>query len=78
MGRRAAARSSSAACRARHPSALELARDVAAFLDREPVSAYREGPFERAGRFLVKHQFVAWLLVGYLTLRALIFLIYRR
>jgi serine/threonine protein kinase len=56
----------------RYPSALELARDVAAFLDRAPVGAYREGPLERGGRFLVKHQFVAWLVVGYLTLRALI------
>jgi serine/threonine-protein kinase len=58
---------------ARYPSALELARDVAAFLDREPVAAYREGPLERAGRFLVKHQFVVWLVAGYLTLRALVF-----
>ncbi|NOT32402.1 MAG: hypothetical protein HOP15_18305, partial [Planctomycetes bacterium] len=58
---------------ARYPSALELARDLAAYLDREPVSAYREGPLERAGRFLVKHQFVAWLVIGYLILRALVF-----
>jgi hypothetical protein len=49
----------------RYPSALELARDVAAFLDREPL--------ERAGRFLLKHQFVVWLLIGYLVLRALVF-----
>ena len=63
---------------ARYPSALELAGDVAAYLDREPVSAYREGPLERAGRFLGKHQFVAWLVIAYLTLRALVFLISRR
>ncbi len=56
----------------RYPSALELARDVAAWLDREPVAAYREGPLERAGRFLQKHRFVVWLVVGYLTLRALV------
>ena len=42
---------------------------MAAYLDREPVGAYREGPLERAGRFLVKHRFVVWLVVGYLTLR---------
>ena len=53
----------------RYPSALELARDAAAYLDREPVGAYREGPLERAGRFLLKHQFVVWLVIGYLTLR---------
>ena len=58
---------------ARYPSALELARDVEAYLDREPVAAYREGPLERAGRFLVKHQFVVWLVLGYLTLRAIVF-----
>jgi serine/threonine-protein kinase len=58
---------------ARYPSALELARDVAAYLDQEAVAAHREGPLERAGRFLVKHQFVVWLVVGYLTLRALVF-----
>ena len=63
---------------ARYPSALELARDVEAFLDREPVAAYREGALERAGRFLLKHQFVAWLVLGYLTLRALVFFFYRR
>jgi eukaryotic-like serine/threonine-protein kinase len=58
----------------RYPSARELARDVAAYLDREPVAAYREGPLEHAGRFLTKHQFVVWLVVGYLTLRALVLL----
>ena len=63
---------------ARYPSALELARDVAAYLDREPVSAHREGPLERAWRFLGKHQFVAWLVIAYLTLRAVVLLIYRR
>ena len=62
----------------RYPSALELARDVAAYLDREPVGAYREGPLERAGRFLVKHQFVVWLVVGYLTLRALVVFFFGR
>jgi eukaryotic-like serine/threonine-protein kinase len=61
----------------RYPSALELARDVAAYLDAEPVAAYREHPLERAGRFLVKHQFVAWLVVAYVTLRALMFFFYR-
>ena len=51
---------------------------MAAFLDREPVGAYREGPFERAGRFLAKHQFVVWLVVGYLILRAaMLFLVGR-
>ncbi len=62
----------------RYPSALELARDVEAYLDREPVSAHPESLLERAGRLLAKHAFVAWLLLGYLTLRALILFLYRR
>jgi serine/threonine protein kinase len=62
----------------RYPSALELARDVEAYLDREPVSAHREGLLERTGRLLGKHAFVAWLVLGYLTLRALILFLYQR
>jgi serine/threonine protein kinase len=58
----------------RYPTALELAADVAHFLDREPVSAHRESALERAGRFLDRNRFVAWLVVGYVTLRALVFL----
>ena len=64
--------------RERYPSALELARDVEAYLDLGSLRAYREGVLERAGRFLAKHQFLAWLVVGYLTLRMLVFLFYRR
>jgi len=62
----------------RYPSALELARDVEAYLDRTAMHAYREGALERAARFLGKHQFVVWLVVGYLTLRVLVFFFYRR
>ena len=57
----------------RYPSAEELARDVAAWLDREPVQAHREGPLERAGRFVARHRFVVWLVIGYLLLRAGVF-----
>jgi serine/threonine-protein kinase len=57
----------------RYPSALGLAEDVAAYLDREPVGAYREGLLERAGRAAQKHRFVLWLVVGYLTLRVAVF-----
>jgi serine/threonine protein kinase len=56
----------------RYPSAQELARDLAAYLDEEPVAAYRENLVERAGRFLRRHQFVVWLVIGYLILRALV------
>jgi hypothetical protein len=62
----------------RYPSALELSRDVEAYLDREPMLAYREGALERAGRFLARHQFVAWLVVGYLTLRLLVLFLFHR
>jgi serine/threonine-protein kinase len=66
-----------ARCRAqdplqRYPSALELARDLAAYLDEEPITAYRESLFERSSRFLRRHRFVVWLVLGYLILRALV------
>jgi len=55
---------------ARYPTALELARDVEALRDQEPVHAYRGGQLERARRFLGKHRFVVWLVVAYLVVRA--------
>jgi len=56
----------------RYPSIVALAEDVTRFLDREPIEAYRENPLERSVRFLARHQYVVWLIVGYLVLRALV------
>ncbi len=64
--------------RERYPSARELAADVAAFLDQEPVTAHRENVLERLERLLARHRFVVWLVLGYLILRALVFFFGRR
>ena len=47
-------------------------------LDGEPVSAYRERPWERAARFAARHRVALLLLAAYLAARALVLLVYRR
>ncbi|HXI21204.1 MAG TPA: serine/threonine-protein kinase [Gemmatimonadales bacterium] len=60
----------------RYAGPAELAADVRHFLDAEPVSAYRETPWERAGRLYQKYQTAILLVLAYLTMR-LIFLVAR-
>jgi len=57
----------------RYPSAEQLAGDVVGFLDGQPVSAYRENIFEKAGRWLTKNRFIVLLIVAYLIMRVLVF-----
>jgi len=57
----------------RYASAEETAGDVVSFLDGEPVSAYRENVFEKAGRWLGKNRFIVLLIVAYLIMRLLVF-----
>jgi serine/threonine protein kinase len=57
----------------RYASAAEMAGDVVSFLDGEPVSAYRENVFEKAGRWLGKNRFIVLLIVAYLIMRLLVF-----
>ena len=59
----------------RYANARELGDDVLRFLDGEPVSAYRENTFERAGRFLGRHRALVAMLLAYLIMRALILLL---
>jgi eukaryotic-like serine/threonine-protein kinase len=54
---------------ARYATAQQMSDDVDRFLDGLPVLAYREGVLERAGRFLVRNQTIAWLLLAYLVIR---------
>lgn len=56
----------------RYADAVEFARDLARFLDREPVDAYRENLFERFGRTLDRHRLLVWLILGYLLVRVLV------
>jgi serine/threonine-protein kinase len=54
---------------ARYPDVTTLARDVAAFRAGEPVSAYRENPFERVRRFAVRYSTPILLVLAYLLMR---------
>jgi serine/threonine protein kinase len=57
----------------RYASAEEIAGDVVRFLDGDPVSAYRENVFEKAGRWLGKNRFIVLLIVAYLIMRLIVF-----
>src|SRR6266404_511202 len=57
----------------RYASAKEMAGDVVSFIDGEPVSAYRENVFEKAGRWLGKNHFIVLLIVAYLIMRLIVF-----
>ena len=56
----------------RYSGALELAEEVARFLDARPVVAYREGPLERARRLGAKYQAAILLILAYLAMRLLV------
>jgi serine/threonine protein kinase len=57
----------------RYASAEAIAADVVSFLDGEPVSAYPENAFEKAGRWLNKNRFIVLLIVAYLLMRLIVF-----
>jgi len=61
--------------RERYATAVELAEDVARWLDAEPVSAHRESLLERVGRFASRHRVVLSLLGAYLILRLVLALV---
>jgi serine/threonine protein kinase len=62
----------------RYEGAPALATDVVRYLDGEPVTAYRERPWERAARFAVRHRVALLLLFAYLAARAAVLLVYGR
>jgi eukaryotic-like serine/threonine-protein kinase len=62
----------------RYASATDLAADVARYLAREPVLAYREPLYERAARLLARHKTLVSLLAAYLIARVVIFFLTRR
>jgi serine/threonine protein kinase len=61
----------------RYPTALELADDVARFLDAAPVRAHRETLVERGARFTRRHGVILSLLGAYVAVRVLIGLVAR-
>ena len=58
---------------ARYADARALGEDVLRHLDGEPVSAYRENVFERAGRWLANNRVLVALLAAYLLMRAIVY-----
>jgi hypothetical protein len=57
----------------RYDNARDLGDDVLRHLDGEPVSAYRENPFERAGRWLLRNRVLMTLIAAYILMRAIVF-----
>ena len=57
----------------RYAEARTLGEDVLRFADGEPVSAYRENVFERAGRWLSRNRVLLALVAAYLIMRVIVF-----
>jgi serine/threonine protein kinase len=57
----------------RYGTVQELSDDVMRYLDRLPVSAYRESPLEHARRFAARNQVLLLLLAAYLFVKLAIF-----
>jgi serine/threonine protein kinase len=55
----------------RYSSAQAMGRDVARFLDQQPIEAYREPPLERVRRVVTKYQTPILLVLAYLAMRIL-------
>jgi serine/threonine protein kinase len=72
-----AARALAAEPERRYASADAFADDLARFLDGRAVSAYREGPLERAGRVVSNYRTAVALVLTYMILRVLLLLFSR-
>jgi eukaryotic-like serine/threonine-protein kinase len=62
----------------RYSSAAELSSDIGSLLDANPVSAYRESPFEKTVRWVSKNRFIVLLLLSYLLMRIILLLTSRQ
>ena len=62
----------------RYSSASDLAADVSRYLDAEPVSAYPEGLFGKANRFVSRHRIAFLLVLTFAVVRVLLFFVFRR
>lgn len=62
----------------RFSSVAELSKDVANFLDGEPVGAYKEPLMEQATRWALRNKTLLALIVTYVLVRAAIFFFIRR
>jgi serine/threonine protein kinase len=59
----------------RYTGAAELSRDVQRFLNGERVEAFREGPWETAGRLIRRHRTLVILIATYLAVRVILLLV---
>ena len=73
-----AARAAAADPEARYATVQDLAADVARFLDRLPVTAYRENPIELAVRFAQRNHVLLLLLATYLVVKFALIFLFRR
>jgi serine/threonine-protein kinase len=71
------ARATAADSSVRYESAGELATDLLHLMDDEPVSAYKENAFDRAGRWLQRNRVLVALISAYLVMRVVVFLWFR-
>ncbi len=62
----------------RYASALELASDIVALIDDDPVTAHRENVLEKLGRWSGKNRFLVFLVLAYLLMRIFFILTSRR
>jgi serine/threonine protein kinase len=68
-------RARAAAPETRYQSASELAADVANYLDALPVTAHREGLFERGRRVTARHRTALLLVLAYVVMRLTLLLV---
>jgi len=68
-------RASAASPEARYESASLLAADILNFLDRLPVTAYRENVIERFSRFAGRNAVLLLLLASYVLVRVGLFFV---
>jgi serine/threonine protein kinase len=61
----------------RYADARELRDDVLRYLDSEPVTAYHESIFERAGRWAGRNRVLLVLVAAYLLMRVIVFVWFR-
>ncbi|MBK7142501.1 MAG: serine/threonine protein kinase [bacterium] len=57
----------------RYQSANDLSRDIARYLDNEPVTAYKESIWEITSRWAGRNKVILFILFGYMLVRYLIF-----
>jgi serine/threonine protein kinase len=58
----------------RYATARDLANDLSRWIDKQPVSAYRESIVERAGRWLARNRALVTIVLAYLVMRVIVIL----